>query len=76
MDPAGAAEPLCALPATVRAWQLVLAVARLCGSTPTSRRACAYDVTGGPRSIRSRVASSGPRNHPSFSIHQVSPAAS
>jgi NAD(P)-dependent dehydrogenase (short-subunit alcohol dehydrogenase family) len=31
---------------------------------------------GGPRRTRSRIASSGPRNQPSASIHQVSPARS
>ena len=31
---------------------------------------------GGPRRTRSRIVSSGPRNHPSASIHHVSPARS
>jgi hypothetical protein len=32
------------------------------------------DQRGGPRRTRSRIASSGPRNQPRASIHQVSPA--
>ena len=37
---------------------------------------CGAHARGGPRRTRSRIASSGPRNQPSASTHQVSPARS